>query len=77
MERYQRCKCLSVVVALLALPSLASAQQRQSAAEVALVASVQQVGASVTLYAEQKQREIAALEAQIAALKEKCGEPCK
>lgn len=63
---------------LLMLPGVAWAQQRpQSAAETSLIAAIQQVGASVTIYAEQKQREIAALEAQIVALKEKCGEPCK
>lgn len=66
-----------LLAGLLLLPSVAWAQQRQSAAEISLIAAVQQIGSAVTLYAEQKQREIAALEAQVAALKEKCGEPCK
>lgn len=67
-----------ILLLFLMLPGAAWAQQRpQSAAETSLVAAIQQVGASVTIYAEQKQREIAALEAQIATLREKCGEPCK
>jgi len=51
--------------------------QPPTSAERGLAAAMQQIGASVDLYAAEMQRQLAAKDARIAELEKLCGDPCK
>ena len=66
-----------VLIAIMLVVRVAYAQQPPPAAERGLSASLQQIAASIELYADEMKRRLEIKDHEIAELKQKCGDPCK